>query len=392
MTRTTEKGHGPLKLATRLITGGRNPDESFGFVSIPPYRGSTVLYPSAKACLARENRYAYGLTGNPSMEQLNTLWSELEGAEGSVALCSGAAACTVALLAVLSAGDHLLVPDSVYRPTRNFCNGMLKRMGIETTYYDPMIGGGIRTLFKPNTRAIFTESPGSHTFEVQDIPAIVAAAREINAFTLMDNTWATAIYFKALDFGIDISINAATKYPSGHSDVLAGMIAANARALPLVKAAHYELGQYLSPDDTYTLLRGLRSMDLRLREQGKAALEIAHWLKARPEVLKVLHPALPDCPGHEFFKRDFTGSSGLFGFVLKPGHDSLAFIDATDLFGVGFSWGGFESLMIPVDATSYRTATPFAPGGACIRIQIGLENIDDLKADLDRAFKAIKAA
>lgn len=389
MTRTTEKGHGPLKLATRLITGGRNPDESFGFVSIPPYRGSTVLYPSAKACLARESRYAYGLTGNPSMEQLNTLWSELEGAEGSVALCSGAAACTVALLAVLSAGDHLLVPDSVYRPTRNFCNGMLRRMGIETTYYDPMIGGGIRTLFKPNTRAIFTESPGSHTFEVQDIPAIVAAAREINAFTLMDNTWATAIYFKALDFGIDISINAATKYPSGHSDVLAGMIAANARALPLVKAAHYELGQYLSPDDTYTLLRGLRSMDLRLREQGKAALEIAHWLKARPEVLKVLHPALPDCPGHEFFKRDFTGSSGLFGFVLKPGYDSLAFIDATDLFGVGFSWGGFESLMIPVDATSYRTVTPFAPGGACIRIQIGLENIEDLKADLAQAFAAI---
>ena len=390
MSKLSSEDRNALRPATRLVVGGRNPDESFGFVSVPPYRGSTVLYPSAKACMARENRYTYGLTGNPSMEQLNAVWSEIEGAAGSVALCSGAAACTVALLAVLRAGDHLLVPDSVYRPTRNFCNGMLTRMGVTTTYYDPMIGGGIRALFRPNTRAIFTESPGSHTFEVQDIPAIVAAAREIGAFTLMDNTWATALYFKALDFGVDISVNAATKYPSGHSDVLAGMIACNARALPLVKAAHYELGQYLSPDDTFTLLRGLRTMDLRLREQGKAALDIAHWLKGRPEVLKVLHPALPDCPGHEVFKRDFTGSSGLFGFVLKPGYDSLAFIDAATLFGVGFSWGGFESLMIPVDATDYRTATPFNPGGPCVRIQIGLEDVEDLKANLAKAFEAIR--
>ena len=252
-----------------------------------------------------------------------------------------------------------------------------------------MIGGHIRSLFKPNTRAIFTESPGSHTFEVQDIPAIVAGAREIGAFTLMDNTWATALLFKPLDFGVDISINAATKYPSGHSDLLAGMVAANARAWPLVKDTHYEVSHYLSPDETFMLLRGLRTMDMRLREQGKAALEIAHWLKARPEVLKVLHPALPDCPGHEIYKRDFKGSSGLFGLVLKPGLDSLAFIDAATLFGIGFSWGGFESLIIPVDATDYRSATKFAPGGPCVRIQIGLENVDDLKANLDRAFKAI---
>lgn len=381
-----------LAPATQLVVGGRNPDESFGFVSMPPYRGSTVLYPNAKACVARENRYVYGLSNNPTMEQLNTLWSELEGAAGSVACQSGAAACTLGLMSVLSAGDHLLVTDSVYRPTRRFCDVVLKRFGVETTYYDPMIGGNIRSLFKPNTRAIFTESPGSHTFEVQDIPAIVAAAREIDAFTLMDNTWATALLFKPLDFGVDISINAATKYPSGHSDLLAGMVAANARAWPRVKDTHYEISHYLSPDETFMLLRGMRTMDMRLREQGKAALEIAHWLKARPEVLKVLHPALPDCPGHEIYKRDFKGSSGLFGLVLKPGLDSLAFIDAATLFGIGFSWGGFESLIIPVDASDYRTATKFAPGGPCVRIQIGLENVEDLKANLAQAFKAAAKA
>lgn len=381
-----------MRISTKLVAGGRKPSESYGFVSMPPFRGSTVLFPSAKACISRENRYVYGLTGNPTMEQLNTLWSEIEGAAGSVACPSGAAACSLALLAVLSAGDHLLVPDSVYRPTRRFCDVMLKRFGVETTYYDPMIGGEIRSLFRPNTKAIFTESPGSQTFEIQDIPAIVAAAREINAFTLMDNTWATALYFRALDFGIDISINAATKYPSGHSDVLAGMVAANTRAWPLVRDAHYELGQYLAPDDTFMILRGLRTMELRLREQGAVALEIAHWLKARPEVLKVLHPALPDCPGHEIFKRDFTGSSGLFSFVLKPGTDSHAFIDAATLFGIGFSWGGFESLMIPFDATDYRSVKKFDLGGPAIRIQIGLENVDDLKANLAGAFDAIAKA
>jgi len=374
-----------LAAPTRLVVGGRNPDESFGFVSTPPYRGSTVLYPSAKSCFTRENRYVYGLTNNPTMEQLNTLWSDLEGAAGSVACQSGAAACSLGLMAVLGAGDHLLMTDSVYRPTRRFCDTVLKRFGVETTYYDPMIGGNIRSLFKPNTRAIFTESPGSHTFEVQDIPAIVAAAREIDAFTLMDNTWATALLFRPLDFGIDISINAATKYPSGHSDLLAGMVAANARTWQRVKDTHYEVSHYLSPDETFMLLRGLRTMDLRLREQGRSALEIAHWLKARPEVLKVLHPALPDCPGHDIYKRDFKGSSGLFGLVLKPGYDNLAFIDAASLFGIGFSWGGFESLMIPVDATDYRTVNPFNPGGPCVRIQIGLEATGDLIACLEAA-------
>lgn len=381
-----------LGASTRLISSGRNPDESFGFVSTPPYRGSTVLYPSAQACMTRSNRYVYGLTNNPTMEQLNTLWSDLEGAAGSVACQSGAAACSLALMSVLSAGDHLLMTDSVYRPTRRFCDVVLKRFGVETTYYDPMIGGDIRSLFRPNTRAIFTESPGSHTFEVQDIPAIVAAAREIDAYTLMDNTWATALLFRPLDFGIDISINAATKYPSGHSDLLAGMVAANARTWQRVKDTHYEVSHYLSPDETFMLLRGLRTMDLRLREQGKSALEIAHWLKKRPEVLKVWHPALPDCPGHEFYKRDFKGSSGLFGAVFQPDFNAHAFIDASKLFGIGFSWGGFESLIIPVDATDYRTVTPFNPGGPCVRIQIGLESVDDLKADLDQAFSEAKRA
>ena len=377
--------------STQLANLGRAPDESFGFVSTPPYRGSTVLYPSAGACLDHKNRYTYGRRNNPTMEALNSLWSELEGAAGSVVCPSGAAACSVALLSVLEAGDHLLVTDSVYRPTRDFCQNILKRYGVETTFYDPGLGAGITKLFRPNTRAVFTESPGSLTFEMQDIPAIAAAAKAHGAFTLMDNTWATGLYFRPLDHGVDISINAATKYPSGHSDLLAGMIAANARAFPKVLKTHGDLGMYLGPDDIFLLLRGIRTMPLRLKEQGASALAIATWLEGRPEVLSVAHPALPSHPGHALFKRDFTGASSLFGFTLRPlsRPQVEAFLNAATLFGMGYSWGGFESLLIPFDATEFRTATTFAPGGSCFRMQVGLEDPKDLIANLEGAFAAL---
>lgn len=383
-----------LAVSTRLVVSGRNPDESFGFVSTPPYRGSTVLYPDAAACFAHRNRYVYGRRGNPTSEALETLWSELEGAAGTVICPSGAMACTVALLSCLKAGDHLLVTDSVYRPTRNFCNGLLTRLGVETTYYDPLLGAEIETLFRPNTRAVYTESPGSQSFEMQDIPAIADVARRHDALVLMDNTWATPLLFRPLDFGVDLSIQAATKYPSGHSDVLIGLVAASERAWPALKVAHGDLGVYLGPDDVFLTLRGLRSMELRLREQGKAALEVARWLEQRPEVRAVLHPALPSHPGHALWQRDFKGASGLFSIILEPVPQAAveAFLDTLQLFGMGYSWGGFESLAVPFDCSEYRSATPWNPGGPGVRLQIGLEAVGDLLNDLERGLAALRAA
>lgn len=379
---------------TRLILAGRNTDETFGFVNVPPFRGSTVVYPDAASCLAGRNRFTYGRRGNPTMEALQDAWSELEGAAGSVICPSGASACSTALLAFLKAGDHLLMVDSTYRPTRNICEGLLKRFGVETTYYDPMIGAGIESLIRPNTRVIYMESPGSQTFEVQDVPAIVSVAKRHGITTMIDNTWATALLFRPLDFGVDVSINAATKYPSGHSDVLIGMVAANAQSLAPLKAAHGELGVYLGPDDVFLTLRGLRTMPLRLREQGANALMVAQHLAQNPRVKRVLHPALPSCPGHDIFKRDFKGASSLFAIILDATSDAqvIGFLDHLKLFGMGYSWGGYESLAVPFDCTTYRSATPFAPGGRAVRLNIGLETPADLIADLDAALAAMPAA
>lgn len=390
----TEAERNSLGEDTRLVLAGRNTSETFGFVNVPPFRGSTVVYPDAEACLAGRNRFTYGRRGNPTMESLQTAWSELEGAAGTVICPSGASACSTALMSFLKAGDHLLMVDSTYRPTRTLCNGLLKRYGIETTYYDPMIGAGIEALIRPNTRVIYMESPGSQTFEVQDVPAIVAVAKKHRITTMIDNTWATALLFRPLDFGVDISINAATKYPSGHSDVLIGLVAANAQSLPPLQQTHGELGMYLGPDDIYLTLRGLRSMPLRLREQGANALEIARKLEQHPRIRRVMHPALPSCPGHEFFKRDFKGSSGLFAIVLDAETDAqvVAFLDHLKLFGMGYSWGGYESLAVPFDCTPYRSATPFKPGGRAIRLNIGLETPSDLLADLEAALAAMPKA
>jgi cystathionine beta-lyase len=304
---------------------------------------------------------------------------------------SGLAAISTALLALLNAGDHVLVTDSVYQPTRKFCEGVLKRMGISTTYYDPLVGAEIGALMRPNTRAVFVEAPGSLTFEVQDVPAIAAAAHSKGAAVVMDNTWATPLYFRALEKGVDMSIQAATKYIGGHSDLMLGAVAANAATWERLRETVHLLGLCVGPDDIYLGLRGLRSLGVRLAQHERAALEVARWLKQRPEIARVLHPALEDCPGHSTWQRDFTGASGLFSIVFKPIDAKAvhAFLNALRLFGIGASWGGFESLAIPFDCSAIRTATRWNPEGPTVRIHIGLESVDDLIADLERGFAAL---
>jgi cystathionine beta-lyase len=367
-----------------------------GFVNPPVVHGSTVLYPTADDIRAHRGEYQYGRHGTPTTRALQQALVALEGpACAGIGLApSGLAAISTALLAVLEAGDHLLVCDSVYRPTRHFCDTLLKRFGVETTYYDPLIGGEIATLFRPDTRAVFVEAPGSQSFEMADIPAIAAAARARDLLVIDDNTWATPLYHRSLDHGVDLSIQAGTKYLGGHSDIMFGTIAASARAWPRLTDAIRALGVCVGPDDVFLALRGLRTLAVRLAQHQASGLAIAEWLKTRPEVRRVLHPALSDDPGHAIWARDFSGASGLFSVVLQPAPDAAvdALLDTLRLFGMGYSWGGFESLIIPFDCASYRSATQWAPGGPTLRIHIGLENIEDLKADLERGFAAFNAA
>jgi cystathionine beta-lyase len=353
-----------------------------------------VLYPTAQDFLVRKARYTYGTKGTPTTESLEVAWSELSGAAGTVLVPSGLAAISLALLACLKSGDHLLVPDSVYRPTRNLCDTVLKRFGVETTYYDPLVGAGIAPLFKSNTRAVFTEAPGSLSFEMQDIPAIAAVAHARDAIVLMDNTWATPLFFPPHARGVDIAIEAGTKYLSGHSDLLLGMVSANERCWKDLRATFDATAFCAGPEDVFLGLRGLRTMRVRLMHHQQSALAVAKWLAARPEVARVLHPALETDPGHAIWKRDFSGASGLFSIVLKPMPDAAAhaFLNALTLYGIGASWGGFESLAIPFDCAAFRTATKWNPGGPCLRFHIGLEDVGDLTADLERGFAAMRHA
>lgn len=388
------------KDATRVVTGGRRPEWTQGIVNPPVWRASTIVYDSIAEMRDRNaadthHKLYYGRRGTPTQWSLAEALNDLEpGAEGTLLYPSGVAAVTTALLAVLSPGDELLVPDSAYEPTRGFSNGMLKRMGITTRFYDPLIGAGIAALCTDRTRAIFLESPGSLTFEVQDIPAIVAVAKARGITTLLDNTWATPLLLPAIAMGVDYSILACTKYIVGHSDVMLGSVTAAPGHYARLRAATYQLGQTASPDDAWLGSRGLRTMALRLKEQGAAALRIAHWLKGRPEVARVLHPALPDCPGHDLFVRDFKGSSGLFSFVLNGGDDAArtALIDGLAHFAIGYSWGGYESLVIPADPERIRTTAPWRAEGPLVRLQIGLEDTDDLIADLDAGLARFTAA
>ncbi len=384
----------PRGIRTRLVTAGRNPDEQFGFINTPVYRGSTVLYPTMDALVHRKARYTYGTKGTPTIASLESAWTDLTGAAGTIIVPSGLAAVTIALMATVKAGDHVLVTDSVYQPTRHFCDTMLKRMGVEVDYFDPLIGAGIATLMRDNTTVVFTETPGSQTFEVQDVPAIAEVAHSRGAVVLLDNTWATPLFYPPHARGADIAIEAGTKYLGGHSDLLIGLVSANERWWPALRATFDAFGACAGPEDTFLALRGLRTMQLRLKEAERQALDLAAWLQTRPEVKRVLHPALPSCPGHEIWKRDFLGSSGVFSIVLQPASQKAvaAMLDGLELFGMGYSWGGFESLIIPFDCRSYRTASEWNPGGPCLRLQVGLEDLDDLKADLAEGFARLKAA
>jgi cystathionine beta-lyase len=385
----------PIRPNTRLVTAGRDPQANHGFVNPPVYHASTVLYPTADDQVAHRARYSYGRRGTPTSEALEEALRELdgEGCAGVALLPSGLAAISAALLAVCRSGDHILVTDSVYRPTRNFCNGVFARFGVETSYYDPLIGADIAKLFKPNTRVVFVEAPGSQSFEIQDVPAIARAAHDKGAIVLMDNTWATPLYFSAFEKGVDLEIQAGTKYIGGHSDIMFGCVSANAATLPALKDTVYAMGLCVGPDDMYLALRGLRTLGVRLARHYESGLRVARWLAQRPDVLRVMHPAIENDPGHAIWKRDFTGASGLFSVVLKPASEKAvhAFLNELSLFGLGYSWGGFESLAILFDCTEYRTATTWAPGGPTIRFHIGLEDTEDLIADLDRSFAALRS-
>ncbi|UIJ45307.1 cystathionine beta-lyase [Sphingomonas cannabina] len=391
---------GEHKSATKTITAGRREEWTHGIVSPPVWRASTILYDSVadlRAGAARDthHRLFYGRRGTPTQWSLAEALTELEpGAHATLLYPSGVAAVSTALLSVLRPGDELLLVDSAYDPTRNFANGLLKSFGVTTRYYDPLIGGDIAGLIGENTRAIFMESPGSLTFEVQDVPAIVAAAKARGVVTLIDNTWATPLGLPAIGMGVDFSILACTKYIAGHSDVMLGSVTTTEEHWQRLRATSYQLGQTASPDDAWLGSRGLRTMAVRLERHAASALRIAEWLKERPEVTRVLHPALPDCPGHDLFVRDFKGGAGLFSFELAGGGEAerAALIDTLELFGIGYSWGGFESLAIPVDPERYRTATRWEGHGPLVRLSIGLEDPDDLIADLDAGLAAWRAA
>jgi len=394
MKKLTDEAKARLRPRSRLVHLGRDAEASQGFVSVPPFRGSTVLFPDVATLKSRKQRYVYGTHGTPTTEALSEAWTAISGAAGTTLVPSGLAAIVVSLMTALNAGDHLLMCDSAYQPARIFCEATLKRMGVETTYYDPLLGAGIGALMRANTKAVFVESPGSQSLEVQDIPAIAAEAHARGACVVADNTWATPLFFSPHAHGVDMAVEAGTKYLSGHSDLLLGLVSANAQWFPRLAKTVDQMAIPPGPEDVFLALRGLRTMELRLREAERQALALARWLKGRPEVERVIHPALPDDPGHAIWKRDFTGSSGLFSVVLRPASEAAvaAMLDGLELFGMGYSWGGFESLVIPFDCTAYRTATRWAPGGPTLRFSVGLEDIEDLKEDLDRGFARLAAA
>ena len=387
------KRTGKQKDLTRLGHVGREPARHYGFVNTPIYRGSTVLFPTVAALEANNQDFTYGRLGTPTVRALEEAIADLEGGHQTWLTPSGLSAIVTALLAFVSAGDEVLVVDSIYRPARKFCDNVLKRLGVTVTYYDPLIGAGIERLIGKKTKVVFTESPGSQTFEVQDIPAIAKAAHAAGAVVILDNTWATPLYFKPFAHGADVSIQAATKYIGGHADIMLGALTATERVSAAVAKVHEDLGLCPGPEDVYLGLRGLRSLGVRLERHQRSGLELARWLAGRPEVARVIHPALPGDAGHALWARDFTGASGLFSIVLKPATQArlAAMLDGLSLFGMGYSWGGFESLILPFDPSAYRTATTWRAEGPALRLHVGLEDIDDLKSDLEAGFARLTA-
>jgi cystathionine beta-lyase len=383
---------------TILTHAGSNPHANHGIVNPPVYHASTVLFPTVESLEDAGHSFEgvrYGRIGTPTSQAFEAAVAELEGAYKAVTVPSGLAAITTALLAFVSAGDHILVSDSVYGPNRLFCSDMLKRMGVEAEFYDPLIGVGIGRLMRPNTRVVFVESPGSLTFEIQDVPAIAAAARDAGAIVMIDNTWATPLFFRPFDHGVDLSIHAATKYMVGHSDAMLGVITARTPDLwHRLKRYAVQLGTCAGPDDIYLGLRGLRTMGTRLRQHQATGIELAQWLQKRPEVARVIHPALPDDPGHALWRRDFLGASGLFAMELKPVSKQAisAFLNGMELFGMGYSWGGYESLILPANPEKLRTASTWNSQGPMIRLHAGLEDAGDLIADLERGLTRLGEA
>lgn len=383
---------------TRATHAGNHPHANQGVINPPVYRASTILYPDVatleQVSKDRLSRLAYGRYGTPTVSALEEAVTALEGGGRAIVLSSGLAAISATLMNLLQAGDHLLMVDTVYAPVRNVCDKTLKKFGIETTYYSPGIGADIAELIRPQTRLVYAEAPGSLTFEMQDIPAIVRAAQGAGVRVMMDNTWATPLYFKPLSHGVDIVVHAATKYISGHSDVMLGIVVCREELYRQLKLGIHALGHSASPDDCYLALRGLRTLPVRLARHQESGLALARWLKLRPEVARVMHPGLPDDPGHGIWKRDFAGASGLFGILLKPCPPAAvaAMLDGMRLFGMGASWGGYESLVLPVNPAAIRTASRWEAAGPTLRLHAGLEQIDDLIADLSDGFARLAAA
>jgi cystathionine beta-lyase len=389
-----------VKKATKLIRGGRTSRSQPGTVNLPVERASTVTFASLAEMEAVQARFmagevvpTYGIVNMPLRAGFEELLCELEGGHRAVTLPSGLAAVAIAILACVKAGDHVLVVDSVYGPTRHFCDHTLKRFGVETTYYDPLAGDAIAALVRPNTTVVYVESPGSLTFEIQDVPAIARAVHAKGAFVICDNAWATGLYFPAMAHGCDLVVQPATKYVAGHSDLLIGAVVANERVWPMLRDVSRDFGQTTSPDDIYLAMRGLRTMQVRLARQGESGLEVARWLASRPEVKRVLHPALASDPGHALWKRDFTGTSSLFGIELAECTKAqvAAFLDHLELFVLGYSWGGYESLIVPANLRHARAVRPWT-GGPLIRLHVGLEDPADLIADLERGFERLRRA
>ena len=390
-----------MREETTVVHSGLHPERHQGAVNPPVFHASTILSETVGEYRRRRKNWIleqpgtyYGRFGTPTIESLQEAIAALEGGHRSVVYPSGLAACAGALLAFLSAGDHLLMSDTVYGPTRNFANGILKRFGVRTTFFDPLAGGSIEALIRPETRVIYLESPGSLTFEVQDVPAIAEAAHRRGITVIADNTWATPLYFKPFAHGVDVSVQSATKYIVGHSDAMLGAITCAKEAWPKLRRSTHELGQTAGPDDVYLGQRGLRTLAVRLKRHWESGVALAEWIARQPEVDRVLHPALPGDPGYAIWKRDFTGACGLFGVVLKEGISDgalCAMIDGLELYGIGSSWGGFESLIVPFDPRETRSATQWPHKGPCFRVHAGLENLEDLMADLEVGFKRLRA-
>ncbi len=385
-----------MKLPTRLTHLGNNPSEHKGIINPPVYHASTITYDTVEDL---KTRYAadepgsviYGRFGTPTTFALEQTVAELEQGEGAIAVSSGLAAISTAVLACLRPGDHVLVADTVYAPMRELCEGLLTNLNIEYDYYDPLIGARITELIKPNTRMLYMESPGSHTFEIMDVPAIMQAIQGHELITVFDNTYGSSVLFKPLQHGIDISLQAITKYIGGHADLMMGIVVCNSKTMPLVKTYRDLIGQCAAPDDVYLALRGIRTLEVRLRQHQRNAIHLAKWLESRDEVERVIHPALPSHPQHELWQRDFDGSNGLFSIILKPVSDRALryMLEPMELFAMGFSWGGYESLIVPYSINTHRSASPLKYEGTLLRIHAGLEHIDDLIQDLKHGFERL---